>query len=93
MSESEYLKAQARAALREKAIEAMKAHLAITRAYRDFGLDEQGRDEVLAALGLSTPEDVVQIHGSSVVRALTRAGLTGSVSRGVLPRKDPTRAL
>ena len=92
MSEHEYQQRLIREAIEAKAQERIDAHNYLNREYAKHGLDEDDRDEVLAALGI-TEKELGSTHDLSVGRVLSRAGLTYRPGKAVRPRTAPARGV
>ncbi len=91
MSEAEHYQQQAHEAMEAKREERRKAREYVIGEYQRHGLDEAGRDEILAALGLSTAEDIDNL-GYGAVQGMTSRGLVKYAGKSVTPRTPPMRA-
>lgn len=93
MSEYDYQQTLIRAAQEAKVADYLRAHRHLRDNYAKYGLTEEDRDEVMAALGILTEHDAGNNHGLYVGQALSTRGLVKNQGKAVVPRKPPSRGV
>jgi hypothetical protein len=91
MSEAEHYQQQAREAMEAKREERRRAREYVLGEYQRHGLNEAERDEILAALGISTDVDIDNLD-FGVAQRIPTGGLTRNAVKAVMPRTPPSRA-
>lgn len=89
-SEAEQYKQQVEADARRRYEARLDARNYIQERYRNFGLDEADRDEILGALGL-TEDQLSKNLDWNEGQSLSRGGLGSSMGKFSTPRTPPSR--